>query len=173
MTDEWDFYFMNVDDKVGAFFVDLGAHATVPRLDLPFLAYVRLSMNSPRADGLSSNDEFDTLIAIEDAMKQWLIRRDTDYVGRCTTAGCRDFFFYTASPHDWPGRVANVLQAFPDYRSDAGVREEPDWSTYLEYLSDPGRSANHRQPERLRCLGRQRRSAEGCPTYRPLGIFRD
>lgn len=134
MTDEWDFYFLRVDDRPASIYVDLGAVATAPLAHLPHMAYVRLNMLAPRDDGLSSQGEFDTLVLIEDALKDGLVDARTDYVGRCTTDGCRDFFFYVAEPADWPERVAACLRAFPAYRHEAGTREDPGWSAYFDYL---------------------------------------
>lgn len=134
MTDNWDFYFLQVDDKPASIFVDLGILALAPIATLPVMGYVRLYMQAPREDGLSSRDEFDVLAQIEAHLEAKLVGDDTCYVGRCTTNGCRDFFFYMAQQADWPQRVATSLQAYADYRFEAKAREEPDWAAYLEYL---------------------------------------
>ena len=134
MTDDWDFYFVHVDSKPASMYVDLGAHADAPNPALPHMAYVRLRMNSPREDGLSSQGEFDTLVQIEDALKAALIDDATDYVGRCTTDGCRDFFFYVGQPGSWSSRVERCMRAFAGHEYQTGTREEPDWSSYFSYL---------------------------------------
>lgn len=134
MTDDWDFYFLQVDDQPASIYVDLGTYASAPNPQLPHMAYVRLQMREPRDDGLSSQAEFDTLVAVEDALKAALVDGGTDYVGRCTTNGCRDFFFYVAQPQRWSTRVAACMRSFADYRYKAGTQEEADWSCYLSYL---------------------------------------
>ncbi|WIF67514.1 DUF695 domain-containing protein [Metapseudomonas otitidis] len=134
MTENWDFYFARVDDRPASLFVDLGAVEQAPIERLPAMAYVRVEMNAPRGDGLSSNEEYDALIALEDAVLPKLEGADHAYVGRCTTNGCRDFFFYTAHPQGWEARVAEAFRGFPDYRFEAGSNPDPGWSTYLEYL---------------------------------------
>lgn len=133
MTNNWDFYFLQVDDKPASIYVDLGVHDSAPNPKLPHMAYVRLHMKEPRDDGLSSQTEFDTLIAVEDALKP-LVDKETEYVGRCTTNSCRDFFFYISRPQTWATRVAFVMHAYGDYQYETGTREEPDWSSYLTYL---------------------------------------
>lgn len=134
MTKDWDFYPLLVDDRPASIYVDLGAIANAPNADLPYMAYVNLNMNAPRGDGLSSREEFDTLILIEDALRKNLVESGTDYVGRCTTNSCRDFYFYTAHPQDWGRRVAASLCSFPSYTYDADTNEDQGWSTYLSYL---------------------------------------
>lgn len=134
MTDDWDFYFLRVDDKPASIYVDLGAHGFAPNPKLPHMAYVRLRMREPRSDGLSSREEFDALVAVEDALKAALVDPETDYVGRCTTNSCRDFFFYVAHPGTWASRVAACMRSFGGYLYEADTREEPDWSSYFSYL---------------------------------------
>ena len=134
MTDDWDFYFLQVEDKAASIYVDLGAHETAPNANLPYMAYIRLKMNAPRDDGLSSQQEFETLVAIEDLLKATLVNGSTDYVGRCTTDSCRDFFFYVATPTDWSSRVASCMSPYASYKYEADTREERDWSSYLDYL---------------------------------------
>ena len=132
MTDNWDFYALHVDGEPASIFVDLGIQAPIALL--PHMAYVRLFMKQPRADGLSSSDEFDTLVSIEDAMEASLCGPLVAYVGRNTSGGCRDCYFYVSEPADWKGKVATTLSAFGDYQYDAETREDPNWLTYLEFL---------------------------------------
>ena len=134
MMEDWDFYFLQVDDKPASIYVDLGACEAAPNPQLPHMAYVRLHMKEARADGLSSQAEFDALVAVEDAFIASLANPETAYVGRCTTNSCRDFFFYVAHPQTWSSRVDDCMLSFKDYRYEAGTQEEADWSSYFSYL---------------------------------------
>lgn len=49
ITDDWDFYFLQVDDKPASIY------DFAPNPKLPYMAYIRLHMREPRTDGLSSN----------------------------------------------------------------------------------------------------------------------
>lgn len=135
MSDKWDFYFLRVDDKPASIFVDLGIASEAPIKALPFMAYIRVYMQRPSADGLSSQEEFDGLSAIEDAIKAVLTGGDgTVYVGRNTCDGARDFYFYAAQGRDWDSRAKAFMKAFASYEFDAGCRADPEWSTYFEFL---------------------------------------
>lgn len=157
MTDDWDFYFLRVDDKPASIYVDLGAHDFAPNPKLPYMGYVRLHMREPRNDGLSSNAEFDALVSVEDALTASLVNIETEYVGRCTTDSCRDFFFYVSHPQAWSSRVAACMLSFDGYQYEADTREEPDWSSYFSYLypSDADRQTieNRRVCEALKRNG--------------------
>jgi hypothetical protein len=149
MSDDWDFYFLRVDDKPASIFVDLGIAPEAPIKTLPFMAYVRIYMKNPRSDGLSSQEEFDALVSIEDAIKEVLIGGDgTLYVGRNTGDGVRDFYFYTTQATDWDRRAKALMRSFAAYEFDSGCRGDPEWKTYLEFLypsdADKERMKNRR-----------------------------
>lgn len=143
MTDNWDSYFLQIDDKAASISVDLGARAAAPRPSLSFMAYVHLHMNSPSSDGLSSQEEFDNLVEIEDSLKTRLVDEETEYVGCCTNDSCLDFFFYVAQPREWGRRVNDCMNSFPAYSYGMGWREDAAWSTYLLFLY-PNRSSGNR-----------------------------
>jgi uncharacterized protein (TIGR01619 family) len=141
-SDDWDFYYCRVEDKPASIYLDLAAIEHTPVEALPYMAFIRLRMREPRNDGLSSQVEFGTLCALEDHLVATLPGDEVQYLGRCTTNGCRDFVFYIAEAESWPARVAASLQAFPDYSYEVGVRPDPDWSTYTGYLY-PGERDMH------------------------------
>lgn len=134
MTDHWEHYFARVDDKIASFLVNISIRDQAPDGGLPFVAYVRLHMNSPRDDGLSSNDEADLLAAVEDALENALVDARAVYVGICTTNACRDLFFYVAGVENWDEKVAAAMQPFPSYRFESGSWKDEEWSSYLTYL---------------------------------------
>lgn len=134
MTNNWDFYQLRVDDNPASMFVDLGIHKFAPKHDFPFSAYIRLRMNSPRSDGLSSQEEFDTLQKIEDTFTSTLAEEFVEYVGRCTTNSCRDYYFYLKCDEDWETKVISCMAPFSEYSFEYGSREDKSWSTYFSYL---------------------------------------
>jgi Regulator of ribonuclease activity B/Family of unknown function (DUF695) len=116
------------------------------------MGYVFVHMNAPRPDGFSSKEEFDTLAAIEDALERGLCAGpSTRYVGRNTSAGRRDFSYYTSRDSGWEGRVAAVMQSFPAYDVDCGARSDPEWETYFRFLH-PSPVDHHRIMNRRVCF---------------------
>lgn len=155
MTDDWDFYALQVDGEAASIFVDLGIQPNAPLRSHPHMAYVRLHMKNPRPDGLSSNEEFDTLIDIENSLETKLCNDGVGYVGRNTSGGCRDFYFYVSSANDWQGKVDMALEAFKSYRYEASVREDAGWTTYLSFLL-PSRLDRQRIENRRVCEALER-----------------
>ncbi len=134
MSDEWNFYFCNIDDKFASISVDLGIADSIPIETLPFMAYIRLKMNLPDDNGMSSRDEGNVLNAIEEALNQELIRDENKYVGRCTNNSYRDFFFYITKNLGWNESVAKIMSSFPNYQYTSNVKSDKDWSLYRSFL---------------------------------------
>ena len=154
MSDDWDFYFCRVDNQLASIYLDLGIAAQAPITELPCMAYMRIRMRAPRPDGRSSQAEYDTLIKMEDHLTATLSHADsTIYVGRNTSGGCRDFYFYRKQSQDWDQRVAVAMKEFPEYVYETGSREDSQWTTYRNFLSpsaeDRQRIENRRVCDRL------------------------
>ena len=58
MSDEWDHYLCRVDGEAASIFLDMGIGKSAPIPGFNETAYLRLWMNNPRPDGLSSQEEF-------------------------------------------------------------------------------------------------------------------
>jgi hypothetical protein len=87
MSDNWDFYFCRVDDKPASIFLDLDIEQQAPISDLAHISYVRLRMNAPRPDGFSSQEESETLNAIEDVLSAGLTADGSTWAAIRPTAG--------------------------------------------------------------------------------------
>jgi hypothetical protein len=111
-------------------------------------------MRAPRPDGLSSQAEYDRLIAIEHALER-LVTVDCRYVGRCTSAGHRDFYCYDATPDTWDRRVREAMAAFPEYEIETGHRSDPAGEVYSHFLM-PGPRDRERLQNRRVCAALRR-----------------
>jgi uncharacterized protein (TIGR01619 family) len=141
----WDFYLSDVDDKPGSFYLDLGLSQVAPIEKMPFFFYVSIIMNRPRTDGLSSNDEYDKLIELEDHLVASVKRKhDVVYVGRLTSGGARDFYFYTDDTLLIEKTISESLVQFPMYQYDFEVKEDKDWSFYSDFI--------YPNPRQLQCI---------------------
>lgn len=134
MSDNWDFYFCHVDDRPASIFVDIGIGDAPPRSEYPLRQHLVVQLRAPRDDGLSSQDEFDALAAIEDRLHEACARHDVRYVGRCTSDGRRDFFFYARAGNEGTDWLAEAMAGAPGYRYRADVEADPGWGAYFEFL---------------------------------------
>jgi uncharacterized protein (TIGR01619 family) len=133
--EEWDFYFSNVDDIIGSFYIDLGLVHVAPIGDKPNLVWVSVQMNNPREDGLSSNEEFETLKSIEDRLQELILtKHNAIYAGRLTTDRRRDFYFYIGDTTLYDKTISEAMVAFPKYSFDFGIQEDEEWKQYFEFM---------------------------------------
>jgi Family of unknown function (DUF695)/Regulator of ribonuclease activity B len=135
MSNHWDFYFSSLDGHAASTFVDVGLGSSAPDAALGEVLQLRLSMQQPRPDGLSSGDEYGALVAIEDAIEARLANgRETKYVGRTTVNGYRDFYLYTGAAGTLTQALAEVMRQFPAYRFTTSSRPDLEWRTYFDLL---------------------------------------
>ena len=133
--EEWEFYFSNVNDKLGSLFVDLGLYKVAPIADKPNVVWVSIKMNNPREDGLSSQEESGLLGDIEDALVDKIVsKHNVIYVGRLTSAGDRDLYFYFGDTTLYDKTISDVMIAYPKYQFDFGSKEDKEWSGYFDFL---------------------------------------
>src|SRR5215469_1539338 len=135
MGDEWGFYPCQVDGEPASIYLNMGIGRVAPLADFGTAARLRLRMNNPRPDGLSSHEEYDKLTAIEDALKEEIERNSaTIYVGRNTSGGCRDFFFYTGDENAFHAAASAVIARFNNYRTETELWPDGEWRFYFDFL---------------------------------------
>ena len=91
----WKFYLCRVNNKIASVFFNAAIRQNAPDGKRPTLLWVWLYMNQPEDNGLSSNDEFQQLNVIEDVLNKAVAETlNPEFVGRITTDGHREFYYY-------------------------------------------------------------------------------
>jgi uncharacterized protein (TIGR01619 family) len=135
MAEDWDVYLGPVNDQPAAIFVDL-APATAPQdRQRPWLLRVSIELQVQRADGLNDPDETDVLYAIEDELFAAIARGlRARYVGRVTSQGRREHYYYGVSADGFREASAAAMEAFDNYSFACYDEQDSDWRTYHELL---------------------------------------
>ncbi|HLJ09834.1 MAG TPA: DUF695 domain-containing protein [Planctomycetaceae bacterium] len=135
MAENWNFYLTNVDGHPASIFVDLGMADAAPDALRPWVLRVAVKMQSAREDGLSDSEEAETLDAIEDALFASVGRGlSARYVGRITTQGHRDHFYYGKSSNGFSVAVEKALTTFPQYKFALADQSDADWDVFFDLL---------------------------------------
>jgi uncharacterized protein (TIGR01619 family) len=135
MNEDWDFYLSTVDDHPASVFVDLKQIETAPDESRPWLLRVSVPMKSPRDDGLTDREEADLLDAIEDELFAAVARiLRARYIGRITTQGAREHFYYGSSAAGFAEGVAKAMLRFPQNEAACRDQADPQWETYSNLL---------------------------------------
>ncbi len=142
MSESWDFYFCRVDHRPASIFLDSGIFESTPFRSRPHLAYLRLFFRIDREDGLTSDEESDTLREIEHGLQEELAQHGDrlQYVGHNTTDGSRVFCIDTVNGVWAETVLSSYMTRFPDYEFEAGWQDDPDWSVYLDFLYPDARA---------------------------------
>jgi hypothetical protein len=99
-----------------------------------FRVGVAVPLREPKPDGLATNDEMEELNAIEDALCRCLEREQASlHVLAITTAGMREFVFYTRSPALVGPNLASLRSQFATHELQSYVEEDPKWSVYAQF----------------------------------------
>jgi|SRR6267143_924190 len=92
-------------------------------------------MKSPRPEGLSSQEEADTLWKLEDNLTTTLEKElNAVFVGRITSQGRREFYFYVPQVPENDGVIDRSLSSFSRYEYETGTQDDPSWHQYLSVL---------------------------------------
>lgn len=155
--EEWDFYLTKINNETGSIMVDLGLFKIAPIKSKPTIVWVSVKMNAPDEEGLSSNQEYDQLIDIEDRLISFVTEKHhAVYAGRLTSNGKRDFYFYMGDTLLYDKTVSESMVAFPFHDFDYGHKEDPDWNNYFDFLyPQPGQFQSMQNRRVLNLLGKQ------------------
>lgn len=153
LPQDWDCYACLVDEKSASCYLNLALNDIFPIPTKPNVLFVQIKMNQPREDGLSSEEEFQPLIDLEDAVIAQISEQlEAIYVGRMTTNGHRDLFFYFSDNSEIGNIVHGIMQQFTDYQYNIGAKPDPQGSIYLDYLYPNQRQLATIQQRRLKAL---------------------
>jgi uncharacterized protein (TIGR01619 family) len=134
MSDNWNFYFCNVEDEFASILLDLGIVDSIPIAELSLVGCIRVYLNSRSDDGNTSSANWDDIDPIETALEDKFTLDRTQYVGRISTSSYRDFYFYLTNAEHFFASVADIMSAFPIYRYTVNASEDREWDLYRSFL---------------------------------------
>ena len=135
MTDDWDFYFFSIKDWPASIALDLGAARSAPDPARPWLLCVRLPLEQPRSDGLSSPEEAAALHELEERIDDALgAACGAEQVGRLTWNGLRELFYYGRQEEGFQSALDEVMAASPKREVYWRTEEDPEWTLYNDFL---------------------------------------
>ena len=147
--DYWEIYTTYVDDKPAVILVDVGIAEKIPLDGMPSLAWLWVHLKSPDEDGFPSEDEDMRLNDLEDLITEALAPDESRYVGRITSDGRREFYFYSRDVEEFKSVVTKAMSSFPDYQFEIDEADDENGTHYTDVLSpsveDQQQIQNHHQ----------------------------
>lgn len=149
MSKEWDHYLFRLGDDPASIYLDLAIATAAPLSSHGHSVRLTVPLRAPAENGLSTDDEFDDLIALEDHLVARLHGPDALYVGRLTTRGSRVFYFYASDGDALVQNARAAINERPDYAAETVSSPDPDWATYLRFLHPSREQLQRIQNRRL------------------------
>lgn len=132
--DHWEIYITYVDDRPAVILVDIGVSAVAPLPGLSKLVWLWVYLESPDDQGFPTDEEDEMLNDVEDAITDALEGIGTRYVGRITTDGRREFYFYASDTQPFYEVVSKAVLSVSDYQFEIDETDDVSWSHYQDVL---------------------------------------
>lgn len=134
MSDNWEFYFAQIEHQPASVFVDIGIHDHVPDIERPHLYWVLVNLLNPTPEGMTSSAESYVLGGLETVLADECEAASIQLVGRITTAGRREYYFYGRAGAAFETCIDHVMAHYPNYHYEVGDQIDPDWAHYQDFL---------------------------------------
>lgn len=130
--EQWEVYPSRLDGEFAMFAVNVGLHDHAPFDNLRWLTIVRIGYG---ALGMPTAADNELMIGVEDFLGERASKRGALQVGRLTTAGRRELFFYGATD-DSAVFKRELAEEFGDLEVelDTVAQRDPSWELYLDFL---------------------------------------
>jgi len=134
MSYDWDFYFAQIEQQPASILVDIGLREAAPDMRREHLYWILVRLNDPSPEGMTTARESVLMGYIEDELAEKCGKIGAQFVGRVTTAGRREFYYYAPSSAPFAHTAVTAMCRFPSYTFELGDQDDPNWSHYRDFL---------------------------------------
>jgi hypothetical protein len=134
MTENWGRYITNIQGVPGSVMLDLGVAENAPLAERPWRSGLSVKMIQPLDNGLLNREEYNTLMAMGDALTKALDPSAFTYVGRLAAHGAVHLYAYAATAGAFRAVADRIMGAYQNYRSRQDEAEDRNWRFYFDNL---------------------------------------
>ena len=134
MSDEWIIFPSTRTANQAFIFFDHGLREQIDQLSQRFVVRCVVKLKSPTEEGLPANEEFDSLMSLEDELVGRVADSGCVYVGRITAEGSRQFIFYSGGDAAALETLARQVGEQTTYEISASTSPDPDRRVYWDEL---------------------------------------
>ncbi|MEF3351811.1 DUF695 domain-containing protein [Paenibacillus sp. GYB006] len=133
MSDHWDIYFCEIEDKFSSIVLDMDIWKEIDKSEYPYPKVLRIPIKNPGESGIPTNDEAELINDLEERINNEII--DVGFnVGRITTDGLRDVVYYFSKQYELE-KVAEKYFLEHGYEIEVhNMEEENPWDFYFDFL---------------------------------------
>ena len=134
LPQNWDFFMCRIEGAPASIRTNLALIEVAPLEGLSQRLQFSIKMQTPRPDGLSSNEEYPILCDIEDAIGEKAEATGAVLAGVVKSEGFLELWFYTQNAEALAKTCEDALQTFEGYQSGYNIAEDPEWEDYFDFL---------------------------------------
>ncbi|HGZ70468.1 MAG TPA: DUF695 domain-containing protein [Nitratifractor sp.] len=137
MQEYWEIYMKQIDGKVASVLFNAGISMDIEKIQYiyPTIAYVKVKLKEPKANGLVNEDEGAEIAFLEDKLEAALIKfRIGKYVGRVISNGYVTFLYYLQFTYNWQDFLDFALDEHQNYEITSGYSDDSEWNYYKNLL---------------------------------------
>jgi hypothetical protein len=135
MQEYWESYVKQIEDKKAMISFNAGMADSVPNSEYMYVGFVKVKLNSPKEDGLVTQEEANDVGFIEDRLEMESLRwRSGKYIGRIISQGEVNFIYYLKMDFEWSNTVESAMSHFNEYKYEFGSRMDIEWEVYQKLL---------------------------------------
>ena len=134
LPQNWDFFMCRIEGAPASIRTNLALIEVAPLEGLTQRLQFYIKMQNPRPDGLSSNEEYPILCAIEYAIGEKAEAIGAVLAGVVRSEGFLELWFYTQNAEALAKTCEDALQTFEGYHSGYNIAEDPEWEDYFGFL---------------------------------------
>lgn len=158
MQEYWESYIKPIEGYKAMVSFNAGVSDFVPDTEYHYVGFVKIKLNTPKEDGLVSEEEANDVGFMEDRLEMESLRwRSAKYIGRIITQGEVNFIYYLKMDFEWSNTVESAMQHFSEYSYNFGSRIDMEWEVYQKLLFPTIREwqiiANHHSCDNLKKQG--------------------
>ena len=134
LPQNWDFFMCRIEGAPASIRTNLALIEVAPLEGLTQRLQFYIKMQNPRPDGLSSNEEYPILCAIEDAIGEKAEAAGAVLVSVIKSKGVLELWFYCDNAETLVDICQKTLGNFEGYLYQDFSVEDPEWEDYFGFL---------------------------------------
>ena len=131
----WNFYMCRIENKPGSIRLNLALYDIAPLENYHQRIQLSVKMQKPTPEGLSSNEEFETLNRIEDLLHKRTVSFGAVTAGVVKTDGILEIHIYTQDTESIEKACADMFKNyFSSYEWKIQIYADDKWDLYFNFL---------------------------------------
>ncbi len=149
--ENWDVYMAQYQKKPSSITLDMGLKTVAPIKTLPYSVITGVSFRNCDSIGMPVKREFPNLYKVSDSVKALIDRATTNKMAGTFTYVCQRFdYYYVSDTANLRKQLTELYAAyFPLYKFYINIKEDKNWTSYLEFLYPNEATYEYMQNQKL------------------------